>query len=82
MVHLGPVAHGALVGTSPGVGVEPEPGTAQGARVGTEPSGWGGAAAVGVSHGAGAVTHGARKLSCGRGRLVGAPLVFPLTEMV
>jgi hypothetical protein len=97
-VHLGPVAHGALVGALPGSGTEPGPDAAQGARVGTEPSVWGGAAEAGFAHGAavatpawggafgmvvaGALAHGARVPSCGTGRLVGAPLVFPLTEMV
>ena len=54
--HLGPVAHGALVGALPGAGADPDPDAAQGARVGTEPSGWGGAAEEGFAHGAAVAT--------------------------
>lgn len=99
IVHLGPVAQGALVGALPGAGAEEDPDVAQGARVGTEPSVCGGAAEVGFAQGADVATpawggafamvaagalvaHGARVPSCGIGRLVGAPVVFPLTEMV
>lgn len=97
ILHLGPVAHGALVGALPGAGTDPD--AAQGARVGTESSGREGAAAAGFAHGADVATpawggafaivvagalvaHGARVPSCGTGRLVGAPLVFPLTDIV
>jgi hypothetical protein len=62
--HLGPVAHGALVGALPGA--DPDPDAAQGARVGTWPSGWGGAAEEGFAHGAAVAT-----LAWG-GTLVGA----------